>query len=152
MLVDSAKAMIDRLEEAQAESAAAAASLRDANALLEQRVSDRTESLREANRALEEHVERLRQARSQLADAARKAGMAEVASSVLHNVGNVLNSVNVSTARLADRLRGSERPLLDMALAWCCSHTSSASRPRSPGWSRGRLPWYGCPALSMMPA
>jgi signal transduction histidine kinase len=33
--------------------------------------------------------------------------MAEVASNVLHNVGNVLNSVNVSTALLGDRLRGS---------------------------------------------
>ena len=29
-------------------------------------------------------------------DTSRQAGMAEVATSVLHNVGNVLNSVNVS--------------------------------------------------------
>jgi signal transduction histidine kinase len=34
----------------------------------------------------------------QLLDTSRQAGMAEVASSVLHNVGNVLNSVNVSCA------------------------------------------------------
>lgn len=33
------------------------------------------------------------------------AGQAEVASSVLHNVGNVLNSVNVSTAIIRERLR-----------------------------------------------
>ncbi len=41
----------------------------------------------------------------QLMDVSRQAGMAEVATSVLHNVGNVLNSVNVSTTLLGDRLR-----------------------------------------------
>lgn len=41
----------------------------------------------------------------QLLDASREAGMAEVATSVLHNVGNVLNSVNVSTTLIGDRLR-----------------------------------------------
>jgi len=41
----------------------------------------------------------------QLLDASREAGMAEVATSVLHNVGNVLNSVNVSATLLSDRLR-----------------------------------------------
>ncbi|MGZ5552414.1 MAG: PAS domain-containing protein, partial [Chthoniobacterales bacterium] len=33
----------------------------------------------------------------QLVDASRQAGMAEIATNVLHNVGNVLNSVNIST-------------------------------------------------------
>lgn len=41
----------------------------------------------------------------QLLDASREAGMAEVATSVLHNVGNVLNSVNVSATLVSDRLR-----------------------------------------------
>ena len=40
--------------------------------------------------------------------ASRKAGMAEVATSVLHNVGNVLNSVNVSTSLLMQRARQSK--------------------------------------------
>lgn len=44
----------------------------------------------------------------QLLDVSRQAGMAEVATSVLHNVGNVLNSVNVSTTLLGDRLRKSK--------------------------------------------
>ncbi len=43
-----------------------------------------------------------------LLEATRKAGMAEVAAGVLHNVGNVLNSVNVAACLVADRLRGSE--------------------------------------------
>lgn len=40
----------------------------------------------------------------QLVDASRQAGMAEVATGVLHNVGNVLNSVNVSATLVADKL------------------------------------------------
>jgi signal transduction histidine kinase len=38
----------------------------------------------------------------------RQAGMAEVASGVLHNVGNVLNSVNVSANLLIERVKGSK--------------------------------------------
>ncbi len=38
----------------------------------------------------------------------RQAGMAEVATGVLHNVGNVLNSVNVSATLLGDQLRKSK--------------------------------------------
>ncbi|MCS7091269.1 MAG: PAS domain-containing protein [Verrucomicrobiota bacterium] len=40
-----------------------------------------------------------------LVDASRLAGMAEVASDVLHNVGNVLTSINVSCSVLLDRIR-----------------------------------------------
>jgi len=43
----------------------------------------------------------------QLVEAARKAGMAEIATSVLHNVGNVLTSVNVSSGLIRDKLRNS---------------------------------------------
>ncbi len=43
----------------------------------------------------------------QLVDASRLAGMAEVATGVLHNVGNVLNSVNVSAGIVAEKLRRS---------------------------------------------
>ena len=42
-----------------------------------------------------------------LVDAARQAGMAQVAAGVLHNVGNALNSVNVSTTRVQEGLGGS---------------------------------------------
>lgn len=48
----------------------------------------------------------------QLLDASRQAGMAEVATGVLHNVGNVLNSVNVSSTLLAEKLRHSRIPSL----------------------------------------
>jgi len=43
----------------------------------------------------------------QLLETSRTAGMAEVATSVLHNVGNVLNSVNVSCSVVSDKVRKS---------------------------------------------
>ncbi len=50
----------------------------------------------------------LQEAHQALMRASRQAGMAEVASSVLHNVGNVLNSVNVSANMLDERMRTSK--------------------------------------------
>jgi signal transduction histidine kinase len=49
--------------------------------------------------------ERERQLQQQLNDASRQAGMAEIATNVLHNVGNVLNSVNISASIVADRVK-----------------------------------------------
>ena len=54
---------------------------------------------------MELEVERSHQ---ELLIASRQAGMAEVATSVLHNVGNVLNSVNVSASLVADKIRKSK--------------------------------------------
>ena len=50
----------------------------------------------------------LEKSRKELMDASRMAGMAEVATGVLHNVGNVLNSLNVSATVLANGLRQSK--------------------------------------------
>jgi signal transduction histidine kinase len=57
--------------------------------------------------ARKEAEERLGEMHRTLVDVSRQAGMAEVATGVLHNVGNTLNSVNVSTNLLADHLRKS---------------------------------------------
>ncbi len=51
---------------------------------------------------------KLAESHKQLLDASRQAGMAEVATGVLHNVGNVLNSLNVSATVLATGLRQSK--------------------------------------------
>ncbi len=56
-------------------------------------------------------------AHGQLLLVARQAGMAEVAIGVLHNVGNVLNSVNVSSSILVDRLRQLNSGRLSKAIA-----------------------------------
>ncbi|MBL9209401.1 MAG: PAS domain-containing sensor histidine kinase [Opitutaceae bacterium] len=50
----------------------------------------------------------LEQARRDLLDASRSAGMAEIANGILHNVGNVLNSLNVSAAMIGSGLRQSK--------------------------------------------
>ncbi len=50
----------------------------------------------------------LEKAHKELVSASRIAGMAEVATGVLHNVGNVLNSLNVSASVLASGLRQSK--------------------------------------------
>ncbi|OJT21616.1 hypothetical protein BO221_27830 [Archangium sp. Cb G35] len=50
-----------------------------------------------------------------LLDVSRHAGMAEVATGVLHNVGNTLNSVNVSVGVVGERLRASRVPGLARA-------------------------------------
>ncbi len=50
----------------------------------------------------------LERVHKQLMTASRQAGMAEIATNVLHNVGNVLNSVNVSASLLLDRIAGAK--------------------------------------------
>ncbi|HEX3729233.1 MAG TPA: ATP-binding protein [Opitutaceae bacterium] len=58
-----------------------------------------------ASRQMEEALEK---AHKEIIDASRLAGMAEVATGVLHNVGNVLNSLNVSATVLGAGLRQSK--------------------------------------------
>lgn len=50
-----------------------------------------------------------------MVEASRQAGMAEIATGVLHNVGNVLNSLNVGAKLLADRLKKSRMDKLCQA-------------------------------------
>ena len=74
--------------------------LKRANDLLEEKVRNRTAELAAANAEMES-------THQQLMVASRQAGMAEVATGVLHNVGNVLNSVNVSANLVVDSIRAS---------------------------------------------
>jgi len=52
----------------------------------------------------------LERVNKQLMTASRQAGMAEIATNVLHNVGNILNSVNISAGLVAERVRQSKAP------------------------------------------
>ncbi|HSI86034.1 MAG: PAS domain S-box protein [Candidatus Methylacidiphilales bacterium] len=65
---------------------------------------------------------KLRELHNQLLDTSRRAGMAEVATSVLHNVGNVLNSINVSSALVSDIIRKSKMMNLSKACAMMAEH------------------------------
>jgi PAS domain S-box-containing protein len=60
-------------------------------------------------------AEELDKLNRQLMSTSRLAGMAEVATGVLHNVGNVLNSVSVSATVVAERLRNSKVTKLQRA-------------------------------------
>jgi PAS domain S-box-containing protein len=84
----------------------------------------------------------LRKAHQELVDVSRRAGMAEVAASVLHNVGNVLNSVNVSAALAATAIRKSKVASLAKVVALLREHETDLAAFLS-GDPKGRqLPGY----------
>ena len=72
-------------------------------------------------RLAEEELERVHK---QLLVASRQAGMAEVATNVLHNVGNVLNSVNVSASIVSERIKKSKCAGLARVSALLSEHAS----------------------------
>lgn len=81
------------------------ASLERVNESIELQVAERTADLqREVRERIETQV-KLEESHERLVEVSRQAGMAEVATSVLHNVGNVLNSVNISVSVVADLVR-----------------------------------------------
>ncbi len=65
---------------------------------------------------------KLDEAHKQLLEVSRQAGMSEVATSVLHNVGNVLNSVNVSSSLISEKIRDSKVPNIAKAVALMRAH------------------------------
>jgi signal transduction histidine kinase len=64
----------------------------------------------------------LQQRELELVAMSRTAGMAEVATGVLHNVGNVLNSLNVSVSLIGDQARSSKVAALTRAVALYAAH------------------------------
>ncbi len=83
-------------------------------------------ALQAVNESLEQRVEartrELKDAQSELLDSARQAGMAEIATNVLHNVGNVLNSVNISAELVTRKLRTSKALGLGKAMQLINEH------------------------------
>ncbi|WP_052659156.1 ATP-binding protein [Pseudomonas sp. LFM046] len=76
----------------------------------------------ELENRVKERTEQLEHAHKQLVEASRKAGMAEVATGVLHNVGNVLNSVNISATLVTDNIGKSKLSGLIKAVALLQEH------------------------------
>ena len=60
----------------------------------------------------------------ELVQTSRQAGMAEVATGVLHNVGNVLNSLNVSAGIISEKLRTSKISGLSKVVSLLRDHKS----------------------------
>jgi signal transduction histidine kinase len=91
---------------------------------LERRVAERTEELSREIRERQHAEAELESIHKQLLDASRRSGMAEIATNVLHNVGNVLNSVNVSASVAAETVRKSRAGGLARAVALLREHQS----------------------------
>jgi len=86
------------------------------------RVLDRVEEEQTKLRAAGEERELLNK---QLVEAALHAGKAEVATEVLHNVGNALNSVNVGMSVASESIAAAPIDLLEKTIALVRSHESN---------------------------
>jgi len=75
---------------------------------LRRQVHQRTRELRAEIEERKRFEAQAEAAHKQLLETSRLAGMAEVATDVLHNVGNVLNSVNVACSLAVDRVKASK--------------------------------------------
>lgn len=84
----------------------------------------------------------LRDAQSELVTSARFAGMAEIANNVLHNVGNVLNSVNVSADVVRETVRGSKAEGLAKAVQLMNEHADDLADFLTRDEKGRRLPPY----------
>lgn len=90
---------------------------------LEERVEARTSDLQSALGKIEREMaerkaaeSRSRELHDELVQVSRSAGMSEVATGVLHNVGNALNSVNVSAGLIYEKVKDSRtRRISDIA-------------------------------------
>jgi signal transduction histidine kinase len=105
----------ERLSQHVAALASSEERYRSLNAELESRVNDRTAELSKTNVDLKREITERQRAEhevervhKQLLVASHQAGMAEVATGVLHNVGNVLNSVNVSAGLVSAKIHASK--------------------------------------------
>jgi signal transduction histidine kinase len=90
---------------------------------------------KKAERELEETNKRL-------LETSRHAGRAEVATSVLHNVGNVLNSVNVSSAIISDKVQNSKIASFTKAVALMEEHQADLPGFFANDEKGKRLPGY----------
>jgi signal transduction histidine kinase len=108
-LINAFRSMVTSIGERDAAIRKHVESLQAARDELETRVEDRTRELVAATESLME--------------ASRLAGKAEVATAVLHNVGNALNSVNTSAAVLAGMIENSSAPGLTRVSLLMDKHT-----------------------------
>ncbi len=116
------------------------------NARLYADVQRARQELRQANDELERRVEErtreLRQAQARWVDTARAVGMAEVASNVLHNVGNVLTSAVINLEMMQRAVGGSRVGKLKQATSLLLEHREGLASFLAPGARGGHLPEY----------
>jgi PAS domain S-box-containing protein len=91
---------------------------------------------------IKEAEAKLEDSHKQLLEASRLAGMAEVATTVLHNVGNVLNSVNISASVVADKVKNSKTANLARVAEMLREHTEDLSGFLASDPKGAKLPAY----------
>lgn len=74
---------------------------------------DRSDEIGVLSREFDRMMEKLEHSRAEVVRTARVAGMSEISTGVLHNVGNTLNSVNVAVNVLSERVRDSKLAKLE---------------------------------------
>jgi len=79
-------------------------------------------------REFDRMVERLSDTRRRLLEQSYHSGIAEMASGVLHNIGNALTPLAVRVAGLAERLRGAPAAEIDVALGELAGGQTPAAR------------------------
>lgn len=95
--------------------------------------AERTE-LQHSNDELDKSLQHVKTMQVELMRVSRTAGMAEIATGILHNVGNILNSANVSSEVIADKLRamrlGNQRKAVAMLDGLLAERPELAADPR----------------------
>lgn len=128
LLIDSFNEMLEQIQQRDA-------ALRESKDKLETRVKERTAELTLANEDLKKEITEhkrtqtdLEEAQVRVIETAHKAGMAEVAADVLHNVGNVLNSINVTTTLITKQVVNSEISNLGKLADLISNHSDDIGR------------------------
>ncbi len=85
---------------------------------------------------------RLAELNLQLLESSRQTVMVEMATGVLHNVGNVLNSVNVSANLVLEKLRLSKATKLSKAAALIIEHSDNLAQYLNQDISGQKIPGY----------
>ncbi len=78
--------------------------------------TERKDELGDLAREFNHMIERLAEARKTVQEQSRQAGIAELASGVLHNIGNAITPLKVRVAKLESALRAAPTAEIDMAL------------------------------------
>ena len=91
---------------------------------------------------VKERTRELEKAQGRLVDLSRRAGMAEVASGVLHNVGNVMNSVNVGASMAREAVRALPVEGLTRAVALLEQHAGRLGEYLATDPAGRKLPSY----------
>ncbi len=89
---------------------------------LERTAAERAQSLQDSNARLEQTAASLRKTQRRLLESAHKAGMAEFAADVLHNIGNGLNSVLVSSNLVEQKVNALELDFIDRLCGLLARH------------------------------